>query len=379
MTDTTGPTAAGTATRDDLIARTWVELEATWKHYAAELPPEHEDWTRGAAYIRESSAHSTSRDMPTTQLTIALGQLARRQVFVPWEGVFFDQGTGTEISARRAFRQLFEDALRGKYQVIGAYVSDRLFRNAREAQDVKRDFMLHGIELDYMGKFTGDPRSAMAWKMERTQEIDDELWARKTSENVGRALEALSAKGQPVGRLPEGYKVGERAPSFMGQPGRILTYVRNEPLATIVAKAAEHYLDGYSYPQLAAWSETTTLQGRTPAGRVMNALWWRTTLLNPKYAGHQMPCEYAGFKPGKESPKRPRRKNSVTDLVPCRVPALYPLETFERIVQISASRNRGGKQPTASATPPTCYQASRMTSAVDTVSASTGRSRTAYG
>jgi excisionase family DNA binding protein len=218
-----------------------------------------------------------------------------------------------------------------------------LFRNAREAQDVKRDFMLHGIELDYLGKFNGDPRSAVAWRIERTQEIDDEMWARKTSENVGRALEELSKKGQPIGPLPEGYKVGERAPSFMGQSGRILTYVRNEPLATIIAEAAELYLDGYSYTQLAVWSETTELKGRTAEGRVMNSLWWRKCLTNPKYAGHQMPCTYAGFKPGKESPKRPRRKNGVTHLVPCHVPALYPLEKFERIVQLSASRNRGAK------------------------------------
>jgi DNA invertase Pin-like site-specific DNA recombinase len=347
MTEDAGPTKTRAATRDDLIARTWVELEATWKQYVTELPPEHEEWTLGAAYIRESSAHSTSRDMPTTQLTIALGQLARRQVFVPWEGVFFDQATGTEISARRAFRSLFEDALRGKYRVIGAYVSNRLFRNAREAQDVKREFMVHGIELDYLGKFTGDPRSAMAWRIERTQEIDDELWARTTSENVGRALEALSAKGQPIGRLPEGYVVGERAPSFMGQPGRILTYVRNEPLATIIAQAAELYLDGYSYTQLAVWSENTELKGRTAAGRVMNALWWRQTLLNPKYAGHHMPSAYPGFKPGKESPARPRRKNGSAVLVPCRVPALYALDTWERMVRISASRKCGTEDSTA--------------------------------
>lgn len=346
MTDeqANGAQDPGTIDRTGLHQRTIDELRTIWRAYLAGLPVGHESWRRGAAYARESSARSMTRESPAVQLTYTLSQFAQRQIWVPWEAVFFDNASGTSIAARDAFKRLLEQALAGGYSIIGAYSSDRYFRNAREAQEIKGEFRRRGIELDYMGKPGGDPRSSMLWQMERNQELLDEWWPRKTSENVGRALEHLTRAGRPIGKLPEGYVVAERAPSFQGEPGRILSYARNEPLATIIAEGKDRYLAGATYQQVATWSLTTELKGVTPKGSPMNVMWWQATLANPKYAGLHRPTTYMGFRPGIESPKRQRRKNGVTPLVPCILPALYPAADWERVVSVGLERHRGPKR-----------------------------------
>jgi DNA invertase Pin-like site-specific DNA recombinase len=332
-----------TINRIGLYDQTIALLRAVWEAYAAGLPLDISGWRLGAAYVRESNARSMTRDSPVVQLSYTLNQFARREIWVPWEAVFFDNASGTSIAAREAFQRLLAEALAGRYSIIGAYLSDRLFRNAKEAQEVKLEFLLRGIELDYLGKLEGDARSPLMWQSERTQELMDEYLARKTSEQVGRAFEHLSQNGRPLGRLPEGFRIGERGPSYMGEPGRILNYVRNEPLASIIVEGKERYLAGAPYAKLVAWAQTTELQGVTEGGARMTWQWWAATLLNPKYAGYQMPTRYAGFKPGVESPKRPRRKNLVTELVPCVLPALYPLSDWESIVELSRQRQKGAK------------------------------------
>ncbi len=338
-----GTPPPATINRSGLYDQTIADLRAVWEAYAAGLPADHAAWRLGAAYVRESNARSMTRDSPVVQLSYTLTQFARREIWVPWEAVFFDNASGTTIAAREAFQRLLAEALAGRYSIIGAYLSDRLFRNAKEAQEVKLEFLLRGIELDYLGKLEGDARSPLMWQSERTQELMDEYLARKTSEQVGRAFEHLSQNGRPLGRLPEGFRIGERGPSYMGEPGRILTYIRNEPLASIIVEGKERYLAGATYRKLVAWAKTTELQGMTEGGARMGWQWWAATLLNPKYAGYQMPTRYAGFKPGVESPKRPRRKNLVTELVPCILPALYSLSDWETIVELSRRRQKGPK------------------------------------
>lgn len=336
-------TDVDTIDRAGLHARTLAELRGVWDAYLAGLSAAHLEWRRGAAYVRESSSQSMARESPTTQLTYVLSQFARREIWVPWEAVYFDNASATSIEARPKFKEMYEAAIAGHFDVIGYYISDRLFRNAAEAHEVKRELRRRGIELDYLGKLQGDARSPLLWQSESQQDLLDEYWARKTSETVGLELQRLSENGRPIGRLPEGYRVAERAPSYQGMPGKVLAYERNEPLASIIVEGKDRYLEGASLGELAIWSATTELEGTTPKGARMNWHWWRSTLGNPKYSGHQMPSSYQGFKPGDESPKRPRRMNLVSELVPCVLPPLYPLEDWQRVVEIGRERYKGSK------------------------------------
>jgi hypothetical protein len=342
----TDPTPAP-RTRQQLCEETLVVLHAVWEQHCAGLPPEHLDWAIGAAYVRESGATSMTGDAPASQLSRTLGMLALMQVHVPWEGVFFDQRTGTEFATRGEFQRLLEHCWLGHFAVVGALISERLFRNANDAEQTRAEFRRHGIRLEYGNKPHGDERDPSTWKALKDQDTQDEYYARRTSWHIGTTKEYLSRQGRPQGRLPEGYKVKDRGPSFMGQAGRIVSYERNEPLAGIIADGAKRYRqDGSSFQALATWSTTTALEGRTPSGKPMTAWWWRSTLLNPKYAGFHMPSEYAGYKAGKKgssSPKR-RRRTPTTPLIPCILPPLWSLGDHKEMAALSASRKFAEKR-----------------------------------
>jgi hypothetical protein len=59
--------------------------------------------------------------------------------------------------------------------------------------------------------------------------------------------------------------------------------------------------------------------------------------MNPKVAGLHKPSEYAGYKPGRKTLKRPRR-NRQSELVPCNLPRLVTREEFETIQKIALRR-----------------------------------------
>jgi hypothetical protein len=155
-------------------------------------------------------------------------------------------------------------------------------------------------------------------------------------------MEYRASQGYPQGRLPEGFIVDERDPSLPGARwGRPIRWVFNEPLASHMKEGAARYLDGASFADLADWSQYSEFEGPTPKGRRMTSEWWNQTLTNPKYAGLHRATVYAGWKPGRESPKRERPYDS--DLIPCRLPALISADGYGRIVRTARARRHGQK------------------------------------
>jgi hypothetical protein len=275
---------------------------------------------------------------PESQLQNTLGLLTANQVYVPWEGVFFDNMSGVEIEPRVAFKRLLEEVLAGEFAVVGAFMPERLFRNAADGRKIRDRFRAAGIELLYIGKTGGDQRSPYAWHAEAMQDLNAELMARQTGYAIGTALEAKSASGDPMGRLPEAYEVAERMPMFLGHQGRPLSWRLVQPLASIIAQAKDRYLGGESFTDLARWSAGTELAGRTPAGSTMNAWWWRATLQNPKYAGLQMPTKYQGFRPGVGPTKKRPRLTVESTLVPSKLPALWSADDYYAIRKAGTAR-----------------------------------------
>jgi DNA invertase Pin-like site-specific DNA recombinase len=329
---------------DDLRLRTVAALDKEWQRWAAALPSEAGAWPKGAAYIRESSPDSLVGDAPVVQLQNTLAMLEAQRVHVPQDHVFFENASGTEIAARHEFQDLIERAAAGEFGVIGAYMSNRLFRNMEEAIAVKRRMRLLGIRVIWVGKPMMDERDPASWAMERNMEIADEWHSRQTGYLVGRAMEYKTRKGEPLGRLPECWRIIERAPGLRaGRQGRPIKWELAEPMASIVRKGARKYLRGSTYRQLGEWSLTTAVAGITPAGKHMDWLWWRNILVNPKIAGYQAASSYTGYKPGKESPSRPSLKEREDDLVPCLLPPLISLAEFRKIVATSRARKGARK------------------------------------
>lgn len=320
------------------------KLDAIRDAWEATLPPEAaETWTQGAAYVRESNLASLAGDAPDTQLRNLLTLLAQKHVFVARGAVYFDVESATDIGPRTAFKRLYERAVAGGYKVVGVFVGERLFRNVEQAKAYKRQFRLKGVELVYFGMFEGDKRNPAAWHFETMQDASAELHARTTSYYVGMHFEQITRFGRPVGRIPEVYRVKERMPAFLGRRGSVVSWEVVEPLGSILREGCHRYLAGASMSDLATWSGTTELHGVTPAGRVMDRRWWYSVLTNPKFAGYQMPTTYMGFKPGVESPKRPRRTGE-SELVPCLLPALWTLEDYRAVLRTARARWVGTKR-----------------------------------
>ncbi len=342
--DPARPDATERRTAHEAKAEWEVRLAEIWREWADGLPAEAAvTWKKGAAYVRHSSARSLAGEAPDAQLRHVLTLLAAKQVYVPENGVFFDVQSATDVVGRAAFALLFEQALANHFKVVGCFVNERLFRNLEQSIQYKRKFRLHGIELEYLGRFEGDQRNPAAWQLETMQDMNAEYHARNTGYYVGTHIETLTRAGHVVGVQPEVFVQAERAPAFMGRRGSVTRWDVQQPLASIMQEGCRRYLAGSSFAELGEWAKSTELGGFTPAGRQMDKRWWYYSLKNPKLAGYQMPTTYTGFKPGRESPPRPRR-NAESELVPCLLPPLWSKETYYEILALARKRSLGNKQ-----------------------------------
>jgi DNA invertase Pin-like site-specific DNA recombinase len=299
-----------------------------------------------ALYTRESDPTSLVGDAAVNQLRTGLELLLTNGCLPPWENVYFENETATEMAVRFEFQDLVQRAMAGEFKVIGAYISSRLFRNADEASAVKKQLKRRGVRLMWIGKPVGmDERDPNLWLMERNADTQDEWHSRNTGWLVGRQLEYKTRKGEPIGHLPECWSVAERAPGHRpGQVGRPIRWELAEPMATVVRQAAQKALGGSSWRDIARWSAAGPLGGLTPGGRLMHWRWWSVLLQNPKVAGLHESIRYPGYKAGKESPTN-KEQGIVEELVPCLLPALITVDEWQEIRRLSHARHAHGKTP----------------------------------
>lgn len=330
----------------ELDRRTRLAQRAEYDGFVSRLPHGVEWDTACALYTRESDPNSLVGDAAVNQLRTALELMAAVGAVPPWENVYFENLSGTEVATRQEFQALLQRAMSGEFRVIGAYMSHRLFRNADEASAVKTQLRRKGIQFVWVGKPVGlDERDPTVWLMERNADTQDEWHSRQTGWLVGRQLEFKTGKGEPLGHLPECWRAIEWAASLRpGQVGRPTKWELAEPMATIVKQAAAKYLGGESFREIATWSQQTVLGGVTPAGRAMDWVWWNQLLKNPKLAGVHRATRYPGFKRGKDLPAQ-ARTGKTRELVPCLLPALITLEEHEQIVARGFDRHRSHGAP----------------------------------
>lgn len=79
--------------------------------------------------------------------------------------------------------------------------------------------------------------------------------------------------GEPLGGLPEIWRVTHRAPTTAGGIGRPVRWELVEPLASVVKEGVERYLAGASVTDLTDWAATTATGGVTPNGRQITSSW----------------------------------------------------------------------------------------------------------
>lgn len=186
--------------RLDLEAQNLEQLQVVHTDYLGTLPSEAvDDWDVGALYVRFSSDDDFRSASPSVQLDRGLAYLREQKFYVPWEGVVFEQGLATTISGRAIFRSLLEDAIRGRWKVVGAQMSDRLFRNERDHTDTERRFESHGVRPEWVGKLHGDEDlDPDLYAANQTQRTQNAMMARVTSRWGAGVLLVERATGRSV-------------------------------------------------------------------------------------------------------------------------------------------------------------------------------------
>jgi hypothetical protein len=154
-TETEG-TAPSTIDTVDVQDDTLSALRKIWDSCVAGLPDGHAAWRRGAAYIRDGSGGSSARGSASIQLGDTLDRLARRQILVPWEDVYFDDAPRTSFANRPSLQRLLAGVRSGRYSVIGAYRLDRIVRKPEDAEALRLELLRHGVELDCHGDLGAD-------------------------------------------------------------------------------------------------------------------------------------------------------------------------------------------------------------------------------
>ena len=327
----------------ELERRLRIALRQEYDRTVAAARPD--DWiTEAALYTRESDPDSMVGEAAVNQLRSGLELLMDNGALPPWGNVYFENESATAVAVRADFQDLLERAMAGEFRIIAAYQRNRLFRNEVESGAVKTQLARKGIKLLWVGKPIGDERDPNLWLAERSADLQDEYHSRNTGWLVGRQLEYKTRKGEPIGHLPECWRIVERAPGHRpGQQGRPIRWELDEDFAAVVREGAERYLNDPSYRELARWSAAGPFKGVTPAGRVMDWVWWGQTLKNPKIAGLQEAIRYPGFFP-KGTPQRDRPPRQRGNLVPCLLPPVISQEQWREIVALGKKRHRwGGK------------------------------------
>jgi DNA invertase Pin-like site-specific DNA recombinase len=294
------------------------ELVAIWESYAA-VAAEHDGWTVGAIYMRESKREQVEGFSPAAQLKGTLEAATSRRLWIPAEHIFLDAVSGRRED-RAAFQDLLALARGGKIATVLVLHTSRWARNAMISRRYKDELRARGVEvLALNAPFdVAKPEGKFA---ERLMEAVDEF----TSDTIGFwvrvGLREKHEQGQPLGLLPETFVAVQVGATAKG--ARLYDYRPHPELSAIVLEGARRYLAGdVGFGDLARWSDR---EGhRTPRGRSLTDEWWRNVLGNPLNAG------YVGY----------RRKRGGTELRRATFDGFMSLEMFQQLQETRRRRTR---------------------------------------
>ncbi len=299
------------------------ELVGIWEAYAA-AAAEHDGWTVGAVYMRESKREQVEGFSPAAQLKGTLEAATSRHLWVPAEYVFLDAVSGRRED-RAAFQDLLALARGGTIATVLVLHTSRWARNAMISRRYKDELRARGVDVIALNApfDVAKPEGKFA---ERLMEAVDEF----TSDTIGFwvrvGLREKHEQGQPLGRLPETFVAVQVSATAKGAPR--YEYRPHPELSAIVLEGARRYLTGdVGFGDLARWADREGY--RTPRGRALTDEWWRNVLANPLNAG------YVGY----------RRKRGGTELRKAALEGFMPLEMFQALQQTRRRRTRSAGHP----------------------------------
>ena len=298
-----------------------------------------------AIYARVSSDRQR-REQTIGSQTAALRELATgRELFVPEDLVFEDEGVSGAVLRRPALERLRDLAVEGRFDVLLCHAPDRLARRYAYQVLLLEEFQRAGIEVVFAKEpeRSGTPEDEL---LRQFQGMIAEYERAQIAERCrrGKLHRARAGAVSVLARAPYGYryvKKSEHADAF---------YEIDESEAPVAREIFRRYIeDGESIGRIARWLSGEGVPTRTGKTGWNNATIWGM-LRNPAYAGQAAYGKtHATGAPvretrqarqrGQRSARTSRERVASGQWKPIAVPALVTEEQFA-LVQERLERNR---------------------------------------
>ena len=297
-----------------------------------------------AIYARVSSDRQR-REQTIASQTAALRELAAgRELLVPEDLVFEDEGVSGAVLRRPQLERLRDLAVEGRFEVLLCHAPDRLARRYAYQVLLLEEFQRAGIEVIFAKEpeRSGTPEDEL---LRQFQGMIAEYERAQIAERCrrGKLHRARAGAVSVLARAPYGYryvKKSEHADAL---------YEIDESEAPVVREIFRRYVeDGESIAQVARWLSEQEVPTRTGKTGWNNATIWGM-LRNPAYAGQAAYGKtHATGAPvretrharqrGQRSARVSRERVSADEWKRIAVPALVTVEQFA-LVQRQLERN----------------------------------------
>ena len=233
-----------------------------------------------AIYARVSSDRQR-REQTIASQTAALRELAAgRELLVPEDLVFEDEGVSGAVLRRPQLERLRDLAVEGRFEVLLCHAPDRLARRYAYQVLLLEEFQRAGIEVIFAKEpeRSGTPEDEL---LRQFQGMIAEYERAQIAERCrrGKLHRARAGAVSVLARAPYGYrcvKKSEHADAL---------YEIDESEAPVVREIFRRYVeDGESIAQVARWLSEQEVPTRTGKTGWNNATIWGM-LRNPAYAG----------------------------------------------------------------------------------------------
>lgn len=244
---------------------------------------------------------------------------------------YIDQKSGT-TEKREGLQRLFDDGIKGKYDVILAKELSRLARNVPLAYKIKDMVEQHNLDLITLDgaintiEKKGNMFGLYAWIYE--------LEAQNTSERLKMMFKIKAQMAEFSGSNPPyGYEVVNKK-----------LQIRNDTTPDIVRRIFSEYIEGKGFDAIARGLfndgviTPSQLAGRSKATNKWHGSSIRKILENPHYTGILRQCR--DYKPSVTSKKRRSNELSEQVIIENSHEAIIPLNTFLVVQEIIRSRKR---------------------------------------
>lgn len=242
------------------------------------------------------------------------GQIRECKIFAERNGIdivgqYIDRAKSATTDKRPDFQRMIADSSKHDFEVIIVWKLDRFARNRYDSAHYKAQLRKNGVKV--ISATEAISEGAEGVLLESVLEGMAEYYSKELSEKTLRGMteNALKCKSNG-GRMPIGLKPNENG-----------DIVIDEEYAPIVREAFNLYADGMNIKEVA--TAMSARGARTPGGKPVSLAMVKNMLRNRKYIG-----EY-------------RFKEVV---VPGGIPAIIPLDLFERVqARLKLGRSLSGR------------------------------------